>query len=64
MEEYYKGEYLGHDDNYGYLLEGMPARHELNFTVIGGKLNTIVTSCEEKNSDGVFVQCDFLTTHQ
>ncbi|MCG3866265.1 hypothetical protein I3259_19655 [Photobacterium sp. Ph5] len=60
----YKGEYLGNDDSYGYMLEGMPADHELNFTVIGGKLNTIVTSCEEKNSDGVFVQCDFLTTLQ
>ncbi len=56
--------YLGHDDDYGYMLEGVPADHELNFTVIGGKLNTIVTSCEEKNSDGIFVQCDFLTTLQ
>ncbi|WP_305373151.1 hypothetical protein [Photobacterium leiognathi] len=58
----YKGEYLGYDDDYGYMLEGMPASHELNFTVIGGKLDTIVPSCEEKNDEGVFVQCEFLTT--
>ncbi|WP_413516519.1 hypothetical protein [Photobacterium phosphoreum] len=63
-EKGYYGEYLYYNDNYSYLLEGKPASHELNFTVIGGKLNTIVTSCEEKNSDGVFVQCDFLTTLQ
>ncbi len=60
----FKGEYLGNHDSYGYMLEGMPASHELNFTITGGKLDTIVPSCEEKNNDGVFVQCDFLTTLQ
>lgn len=60
----YKGEYLGNHDSYGYMLEGMPASHELNFTITGGKLYTIVPSCEEKNNEGVFVQCEFLTTLQ
>ncbi|WP_422766650.1 hypothetical protein ACOX9X_08920 [Photobacterium leiognathi subsp. mandapamensis] len=60
----YEGEYLVYHDGYSYLLEGMPASHELNFTITGGKLDTIVPSCEEKNDEGVFVQCELLTTLQ
>jgi hypothetical protein len=57
-------EFFGNYGNYAYMLDGESADHELNFTVIGGKLNAIVISCEEKNGDGVFKQCDFLTTLQ
>ncbi|PSW49275.1 hypothetical protein [Photobacterium leiognathi] len=60
----YEGEYLVYHDGYSYLLEGMSASHELNFTITGGKLDTIVPSCEEKNDEGVFVQCELLTTLQ
>lgn len=57
-EEGIRGYYLGNDGQYDYWLEGKYAEHQLEFSVIGGKSEGIIKSCEEKPRDGEFVTCE------